>query len=91
MDTETITLPKTEYNQLKQQAMAYRRFTARFFDSLIKDSVKNVVDDFRATNLYGKNFLRDLEVGLSDSSYFQNYENKAAKVKVRKISHRTPA
>lgn len=86
MDTETITLPKTEYNQLKQQALAYRRFTARFFDSLIKDSVKNVVDDFRATNLYTKGFLKDLEAGLFDSFYFQNYGNKAVKAKIRKVS-----
>ena len=89
MSTETITLPKTEYNQLKQQALAYRRFTAKFFDSLVKDSVKNVVDDFRATNLYTKDFLKDLETGLSDSSYFQNYGNKTTKAKVRKISRRT--
>jgi len=86
MGIETITLPKAKYNQLRQQALAYRRFTARFFDFLIRDSVKNVVDDFKATNLYSENFLKDLEVGLADSSYFRNYESKTAKAKVRKIS-----
>lgn len=89
MSTETITVSKIEYNRLKQQAMAYRKFTARFFDFLIKDSVKNVVDDFRQTNLYTEDFLNDLENGLSDSTYFQNYGNKAVKAKIKRVSRRT--
>ncbi len=88
MDKETITLPKYEFNQLKQQALAYRKFATKFFDFIIRDSAKDVVKDFRATNLYTEEFLQDLEIGLSDSSYFQNYGNKTAKTKVRKISRK---
>ena len=86
MDKEIITLPKNEFNQLKQQAMAYRKFASEFFDLLIRDSAKDVVNDFRATNLYTEGFLQDLETGLADSSYFQNYDNKAIKAKIRRIS-----
>ncbi len=89
MNNETITLPKNEFNQLKQQALAYRKFATKFFDLIIRDSVKDVVNDFRTTNLYTEGFLQDLETGLSDSSYFQNYGNKTIKAKVKKISRKT--
>ena len=64
-----VTLPKTEYKQLKRQATAYRRFAARFFDLIIKDPIGEVVADFRKTNLYTEPFLKDLESGLRKSSY----------------------
>ncbi|MDD4990515.1 MAG: hypothetical protein PHW31_04425 [Candidatus Pacebacteria bacterium] len=89
MGKETITLPKTEFNQLKQQALAYRKFATKFFDFIIRDSAENVVNDFRATNLYAEGFLRDLKTGLSDSTYFKNYGNQTTKAKVRKISRKT--
>lgn len=73
-----ITLPKNEYEQLKRQAAAYRRFAAKFFESIIKDPIDQVVEDFRRTNLYAEGFLKDLESGLRKSSYTKTYENKAA-------------
>lgn len=64
-----ITLPKTEYEKLKRQAEAYRRFAARFFELAIQDPIDEVVEDFRKTKLYTEEFLKDLESGLRKSSY----------------------
>ena len=64
-----VTIPKIEYQQLKKQALTLRRMYARFFDFAIKNPVDEVVADFKATGLYTKGFLRDLEQGLSKSSY----------------------
>ena len=33
-----------------------------------KDRIKAIIDDFKATDLYEENFLRDLEEGLKKSS-----------------------
>lgn len=74
-----ITIPKTEYEQLKQQAEAYRRLAARFFESVIKSPIKEVVEDFRKTDLYTEEFLKDLESGLRRSSYGKKYGNKTTK------------
>jgi len=74
-----VTLPKTEYEQLKRQAEAYRRFAARLFELAIGDPIEEVVEDFRKTNLYTKDFLKDLESGLRKSSYAKKYGNQTAK------------
>jgi len=89
MNKDTVTLSKNEYEQLKQQAMAYKKFTANFFYFLIKDSVKDVVNDFRKTNLYADGFLNDLEAGLFDSSYFQNYGHKTPETEIKRVNRRT--
>jgi hypothetical protein len=47
-----VTISKTEYEQMKREAAAYRRFAARFFESVIKSPVEEVVEDFRKTGLY---------------------------------------
>ncbi|RJQ30730.1 hypothetical protein C4572_03615 [Candidatus Parcubacteria bacterium] len=64
-----ITIPKTEYLKLKRQAEAYKRLSGRFFESVIKDSVEEVIKDFRKTSLYSQEFLSDLESGLKKSSF----------------------
>jgi len=64
-----ITIPKTEYAKLKKEANAYRAVAARLFELLIKDPVKTVVEDFRASGLYSEGFVSDLEDGLRKSSY----------------------
>lgn len=73
-----VTLPKTEYESLKRQADAYRKFAEKFFELIVKDPIEELVEDFRKTNLYTKEFLRDLESGLRKSSYAKKYGNKAA-------------
>ena len=78
MAIQTITLPKTEYQRLKAQAKAYQKIMSKFFEFALKDSVKEVVEDFRRTNLYTEEFLKDLEAGLKKSSYFKKHGNKAS-------------
>ena len=74
-----VAIPKTEYEQLKRQAAAYQRFAARFFESVIHDPIDEIVRDFRKTNLYPEEFLKDLESGLRRSSLAKKYGNKAVK------------
>ena len=74
-----ITLPKTQYETLKRQAAAYRKLAERFFESVIRDPIEEVVEDFRKTNLYSEEFLKDLDSGLRKSSYAQKYGNKTAR------------
>lgn len=64
-----VTLPQREYSRLKQQAKAYRILIAKMFEMPLRDSVDEVVSDFRSTNLYTDEFLIDLEDGLRKSSY----------------------
>lgn len=64
-----ITISKTEYSKLKKESKAYRAVAARLFELLIKDPVKNIVEDFRKSGLYSKEFITDLEHGLRKSSY----------------------
>jgi len=67
----TVTISKKEYIKLKNQALAYRKIAKSLFTSVIRDPVSEVVDDFKATGLYNRNFLKDLESGLRKSSYFK--------------------
>lgn len=69
----TITIPKTEYSKLKRQSDAYKKLSSRFFESVIKDPIEEVINDFHKTNLYTKGFLADLEDGLRESSYAKKW------------------
>ncbi|NQU77869.1 hypothetical protein HQ544_04195 [Candidatus Falkowbacteria bacterium] len=80
-----VTLPKTKYEQLKRQAEAYQGFASKFFEFAIRGSVEEVVEDFQDSGLYTKEFLEDLESGLSQSSYSKKYDNKTAKKKSRTV------
>ena len=73
-----VTVPKTKYEQLKKQAAAYRLFAAKLFESVLKDPVGQVVEDFRKTNLYTEDFIKDLESGLRKSSYIKKHGTKAS-------------
>lgn len=76
--SDAITLSKQEYLRLKQQAQAYRIMAARMFELPLRDPVDEVVADFRATDLYTKEFLADLENGLRKSSYAKKHANQTA-------------
>ncbi|NQU77698.1 hypothetical protein HQ544_03300 [Candidatus Falkowbacteria bacterium] len=80
-----VTLPKTEYEQLKRQAEAYRKFASKFFEFAVKDSIEGVEKDFQDSDLYTQEFLRDLGSGLRKSSYDKKYANKTAKKRSRTI------
>lgn len=68
----SITIPKTEYERLEREAKAYRKFAERFFESVLEDSVSNIMKDFQETGLYSDGFLSDLENGLKKSSVGKN-------------------
>lgn len=76
---DAITLSKQEYLRLKQQAQAYRIMAARMFELPLRDPIDEVVADFRATDLYTDEFLKDLEDGLRKSSYAKKYANQTAR------------
>lgn len=83
-----IVIPKTEYESLRRQAAAYRKFAEKFFESLIKDPIQDVVADFRRVNLYAEGFLKDLESGLRKSSYGKKYGNKLSSARSYKVSQK---
>lgn len=78
MRNQTITLSKTEYQRLKAQAKAYQKIMSKFFELALRNSIKEVIEDFRRTNLYSEEFLKDLESGLKKSSYFKKHGNKTS-------------
>ena len=80
----TVTVPRAEYEQLKRQADAYRRFAVQFFTAPLQDPINEVVKDFRNTDLYTDEFLNDLESGLRKSSYVKKYEIKSVKKRPRR-------
>jgi len=69
---ETITIPKEEYELLKSQAQIYRSIASDFFRTIGNDNLKNILSEFKDTNLYSDEFLSDLENGLAKSSYFKS-------------------
>lgn len=64
-----VAIPKTEYSRLQRQANAYRKLAGRFFESVMRDPIDAVLEDFTETNLYSEGFIRDLRDGLKKSSY----------------------
>jgi len=71
-----ITISKTEYQQLRRQSKSYQMLVAGFFESIAKDPIVQVVEDFRQTDLYTDEFLKSLESGLRESSYSKKYGDK---------------
>ena len=64
-----VTISKNEYVKLQRQAEGYKKLAGRVFELVIKDSVEDVVEDFKKTGLYAAGFLKDLRKGLKKSSY----------------------
>ena len=64
----TVTIPKIKYEQLKRQANAYRRFFAKFSEISIHEPIQEIIENFRKRDLYTKQFLQSLEVGLRRAS-----------------------
>jgi predicted transcriptional regulator len=59
-----ITISKTEYSKLRKESKAYQDLMVGLFEQIIKNPIENIVDDFRASNIYSKKFITDLESGL---------------------------
>ncbi len=85
LEKNTITLSMHEYARLKQEAHAYRVLATRVFELPLKDSIDQVVVDFKTTDLYSDEFLADLESGLRKSSYPQKYGTKTTQRRSRRI------
>ncbi len=71
----TITIPKKEYHRLTEKAFRYDYLRQLLEEDIFScpptKNVKKVIESFRGTGLYKKNFLRSLEKGLKRSSYFR--------------------
>ncbi len=70
-----ITIPKKEYQRLVDKAFRYeylRQIMEEdiFASPLIRD-VEKIIKEFKKTNLYNEKFLKSLEYGLKNSSYFK--------------------
>ncbi len=76
MGTNTITLPRTEYQQLREIASRFELIKSliepdMFAQPPTKDA-KSIIKDFKKTGLYNEKFLSSLEAGLKESTYFNN-------------------
>lgn len=81
-----VAITKTEYEQLKRQAEAYRKFATGFFEMALRDPIEEVVEDFKRTNLYTEEFLDDLGSGLRKSSYTKKHGNRSLKKRSQGVS-----
>lgn len=72
----TVTISKTKYETLKRRAVAYDRIITAARDDIFSppptNNIKEIMRDFRATKKYSAAFLKSLEKGLRQSSYFKN-------------------
>lgn len=75
---EIVSLPKDEYLRLKQEAGAYRFMATKIHELPLKDPVKDLMADFKSTNLYTDDFLADMEEGLRKSSYAKKYAHQTS-------------
>ena len=70
----TVTLAKTEYQELKKKAENYDRILETVqADFLASPSVrdrKKIIGAFQKTKLYNRQFLSSLQRGLKRSDYF---------------------
>lgn len=72
--TQTIEIPKTEYERLRQKAdlleIIQKLSQADFFTEPPTKNPEKIIKEFQKTGLYKKTFLKSLEKGLKESSYF---------------------
>jgi len=71
----TITIPKKEYYDLVEGKLRYeylqQLMKEDIFSSPPTKNIKSVISAFKATKKYNKNFIKSLERGLNQSSYFK--------------------
>ena len=65
---DKISISSTEYKRLRRQAEAHKKLVSRFFESVARDYVDEIVGDFKKAKLYSEDFLLNLEEGLRKSS-----------------------
>ena len=59
---------------------------SEFFGLAVKNNISHVVDDFKKTDLYSDEFIKDLESGLKKSSYLKHYGNKSNRKRFKNVS-----
>ncbi len=73
---QTITIPKREYEELIDVKLRFKYLSQIFKEDIFlpppTKNVKNVMGEFKKTNLYNQKFLASLENGLKKSTYFKN-------------------
>ncbi|MBU3925878.1 hypothetical protein KJ763_01780 [Patescibacteria group bacterium] len=71
----TVTIPKKEYYDLIEGKLRYeylqQLMKEDIFSSPPTRNIKDVISAFKATKKYNKNFIKSLERGLTQSSYFK--------------------
>ena len=71
----TITIQKTEYEELISRSVRYERLRSIIEDDIFlspsSNSAGEVISAFESTKKYNKKFLDSLENGLKRSSYFK--------------------
>jgi len=71
----TISISKKEYHQLVEKALRYEYISQLLKEDIFASpptrSVKKIIESFKATRLYNKEFLRSLKEGLKRSLYFR--------------------
>ncbi|KKS44335.1 MAG: hypothetical protein A2986_00815 [Candidatus Jacksonbacteria bacterium RIFCSPLOWO2_01_FULL_44_13] len=75
----SVTIPRSEFIQLKKQALAYQSLTSQLFELPLRNTATEVRRDFEGTDLYTNCFLDDLESGLRKSSYSRKYGHRTIK------------
>lgn len=71
----TVTITKTQYKSLKERADAYERIVSAARRELFTPppvrSVRVAISAFRKTGKYNEAFLKSLERGLRESTFFE--------------------
>ena len=71
----TISISKKEYHQLVEKALRYEYIRQLLKEDMFASpptrSVKKIIESFKETRRYNKEFLKSLEEGLKRSSYFR--------------------
>lgn len=74
-NSSTITLLRKEYKELTERAKKYEEIQklieADLFSPPPTKNIREIIETFRRTGKYGKDFLLSLERGLKRSSYFK--------------------
>ena len=69
-----VTIPKTEYEDLKERAVAYERMLEAaqgpFSLTPPEKSRRKIISAFKKVGKYNKNFITSLSKGLKRSNYF---------------------
>ena len=71
-----VTITKEEYKTLLFDSRAYRKLASIFNSQIIERPVSEIVESFRATQKYSKEFLSDLGEGLIDLRKSKAWKSK---------------